>query len=203
MKSSQTMPLQDRMDHVFRLVTSSDFKAKRGLGNEVPFFICPYSAEEAVEFKAAYQALLRRVETTGTSILELDLYDITIEMCKERGIWDKILEMEVSLSKDKLLETLRAVLDPENRLVPEISKRMEAVGFDLMFLTGVGEVYPFIRSHTILNNLQSAAKDKPTVLFFPGEYRQADDVGTSLDLFGKLRDDKYYRAFNIFNCDVG
>ena len=30
-----------------------------------------------------------------------------------------------------------------------------------------------------------------------------EDLDVKLDLFGKLRDDKYYRAFNIFNCDVG
>ncbi len=35
-------------------------------------------------------------------------------------------------------------------------------------------------------------KDRPTVMFFPGIYD-----GTSLSLFGKLKDDNYYRAFNL------
>jgi hypothetical protein len=74
--------------------------------------------------------------------------------------------------------------------------------FDVLFLTGVGEVYPFIRSHTVLNNLQRVAKDRPTVLFFPGEYSYSPEEGASLDLFGRLRGDRYYRAFNIYHSHV-
>ena len=40
-----------------------------------------------------------------------------------------------------------------------------------------------IRSHNVLNNLQSTAKEKPTVMFFPGKYTQSLDTGASLDLF--------------------
>jgi hypothetical protein len=63
-------------------------------------------------------------------------------------------------------------------------------------------VYPFIRSHNVLNNLQSTAKDRPTVMFFPGEYSHALATGAELVLFGVMRDDKYYRAFNILNFEV-
>ena len=69
-------------------------------------------------------------------------------------------------------------------------------------LSGIGEVFPYIRSHNVLNNLQSTAKDKPTVMFFPGEYRHSLEQGASLELFGLLHDDKYYRAFNIFESQV-
>jgi len=72
----------------------------------------------------------------------------------------------------------------------------------VIFLSGVGEVFPYIRSHNVLNNLQSTAKDKPTVMFFPGAYTHSLESGASLDLFGRLHDDKYYRAFNIFHCEV-
>jgi len=53
-----------------------------------------------------------------------------------------------------------------------------------------------------LNNLQSTAKEKPTVMFFPGAYTHSLESGASLDLFGRLHDDKYYRAFNIFHCEA-
>ena len=70
------------------------------------------------------------------------------------------------------------------------------------FLTGVGEVFPYIRSHNVLNNLQSHAKLRPTVLFFPGRYVHSLEKGASLDLFGILHDDKYYRAFNVYHIEV-
>ena len=62
-------------------------------------------------------------------------------------------------------------------------------------------MFPYIRSHNVLNNLQSVACEKPTVMFFPGVYTHSQESGASLDLFGRLRDDKYYRAFNIFCCE--
>jgi hypothetical protein len=76
---------------------------------------------------------------------------------------------------------------------------MEERPFQVMFITGVSEVFPYIRSHNILSNLQKIAKDKPTLMFFPGEYQHSLETGASLVLFGKLQDDKYYRAFNILD----
>ncbi|MDD3190001.1 MAG: DUF1788 domain-containing protein [Fermentimonas sp.] len=50
-----------------------------------------------------------------------------------------------------------------------------------------------MRSHIVLNNLQSEIKNIPTLMFYPGEYS-----GRSLRLFNLLEDDNYYRAFNIY-----
>ena len=92
----------------------------------------------------------------------------------------------------------------ELECVPQgtIAERLRGSDHDVLFLCGIGEVFPYIRSHNVLNNLQSTAKDKPTVLFFPGEYRHSLAQGASLELFGLLHDDKYYRAFNIFETQV-
>jgi hypothetical protein len=74
--------------------------------------------------------------------------------------------------------------------------------FDVLFISGIGEVFPYIRSHAVLNNLQSTAKEQPTIMFFPGEYTREIATGASLDLFGRLHDDKYYRAFDILHYEV-
>jgi hypothetical protein len=94
------------------------------------------------------------------------------------------------------------MLDVETVVAPAIANEMAKESFDVMFITGVGEVFPFMRSHNVLNNLQKIAKSKPTVIFFPGEYTHSIAGGASLELFGRLRDDKYYRAFNIFETAV-
>ena len=106
------------------------------------------------------------------------------------------------MDKGELKELLQGVLDPKAHLIPKIGEAIAQTEHDVIFLSGVGEVYPFIRSHNVLNNLQSTAKDRPTVLFFPGSYTHALATGASLDLFGRLHDDKYYRAFNILNYEV-
>ena len=106
------------------------------------------------------------------------------------------------MEKSKLQEELQGILDIETVIVPAIAEKIASTDFEVLFLSGIGEVFPYIRSHNVLNNLQSTAKEQPTVLFFPGAYSHSLESGASLDLFGRLRDDKYYRAFNIFHCEV-
>jgi hypothetical protein len=195
------MPWKDRLQHLFTVISGQRFLKKQGLGNEVPFFICPFKPEEAVEMGRLQRQLIKRLEHAGLRILEINLYDLSIEILKERDIWDRVLDMEESVSKEQLKELLQGVLDPEAHLVPAIAAKLARTDFEVLFLSGVGEVFPYIRSHNVLNNLQSTAKEKPTVMFFPGTYTHSLESGTSLDLFGRLRDDKYYRAFNIFHCE--
>jgi len=45
-------------------------------------------------------------------------------------------------------------------------------------------------------------KECPTVMFFPGSYQHELATGASLDLFGLLTDDRYYRAYNILTYKV-
>ena len=196
------MPIQDRLQHLFAVISSQRFRSRQGLGNEVPFFICPYKPEEAVAMERLRRQLVNRLEQSGIRTLDINLYDLSIEILKERDIWDRILELEESVSKEELKELLQGVLDPEAHLVPAIAAKMAATEHEVIFLYGVGEVFPYIRSHNVLNNLQSTAKEKPTVMFFPGAYTHSLESGASLDLFARLHDDKYYRAFNIFHCEA-
>ncbi len=191
-----------RSEHLFKVVTSQRFLTKTGLGNEVPFFICPYPAEEGLSMDDDRRDLVTRIAHAGVSVLDLSLYDLSIKILQDRKILDQIVEIEPDKDKREIRELLQSVLDPQPTLIPEIARAMEATPHDVIFLSGVGEVYPYIRSHNVLNNLQSTAKDKPTVLFFPGSYTHALATGASLELFSRLHDDKYYRAFNILNYEV-
>jgi hypothetical protein len=199
---NENSPLSDRSEQLFQIMKSARFLNKEGLGNEVPFFICPYRPQEEVEMKRVMLQLIRRLQQHGLQILHVNLYDLSIELLQKRGIWDRILTREPSVSKEELKELLQGVLDPEKHLIPAVAEKMSHSEFDILILSGAGEVFPYIRSHNVLNNLQSTAKDKPTVLFFPGTYTHSLEAGASLDLFGRLHDDKYYRAFNIYHFEV-
>lgn len=196
------MSMQERFDHLYQVVSGERFLKKQGLGNEVPFFICPFKASEAVEMERLRKQLTSRLEQSGVRVIDVNLYDLSIKLLKDRGIWERVLKTEAAVPKVKLKELLQGVLDPERHLVPAVGEAIKNSEFDVLFLSGVGEVFPYIRSHNVLNNLQSTAKERPTVMFFPGEYTHSLESGASLDLFGRLRDDKYYRAFNIFHCQA-
>jgi hypothetical protein len=194
--------MSDRFQHLVSIISGQRFLKKQGLGNEVPFFICPFKPEEAVEMERLQRQLINRLEQIGVQVLEINLYDLSIEMLKNEGDFEWIIENEAKITKAKLQEELQGILSVEGSLIPAIAQKIINSEFDVLFLTGVGEVFPYIRSHNVLNNLQSTAKEKPTVLFFPGSYTHSLESGASLDLFGKLHDDKYYRAFNIFHCEA-
>lgn len=199
----ETAPLQQRFTHLLDILSSEQFLKCQGLNNEVPFFICPFTASEAVSMTQMQRHLLTQLTGRGVSPLHIDLYDMVHEILVREGDWAWIQKNETRLTKDKLQEDLQGILDAEHRLIPEMAERMSAVdNFDLLIITGIGEVFPYIRSHTVLNNLQKVAEKKPTLLFFPGEYRQSLEHGASLELFGRLRDDRYYRAFNIFEREI-
>lgn len=193
---------KERAEHLFKVVTSERFLTKQGLGNEVPFFICPYPAEEGLSMVEDRIDLITRITHAGVAVLDISLFDLSLSILEERGILEQVLEVEPETDKGELRELLQSVLDPQANLIPKIGEAIESTPHDVIFLSGVGEVYPYIRSHNVLNNLQSTAKDKPTVMFFPGSYTHALATGASLDLFGCLHDDKYYRAFNILNYEV-
>jgi hypothetical protein len=196
------LTMQERFQHLYDVISGQRFLKKEGLGNEVPFFICPFRPEDAVEMARVRRQLVNRLGQAGVRVLKINLYDLSIEMLQDRGIWEQVMEVEPSEPKDTLKELLQGVLDPENHLVPAIAAKLSSAEFDVLFITGIGEVFPYIRSHNVLNNLQSTAKEKPTVMFFPGTYTHSLASGASLDLFGRLHDDKYYRAFNIYYCEA-
>jgi len=194
--------LQEQYQHLLSVISSERFLKKQGLGNEVPFFICDYSPAESTDIEKMKKQLIRKLQTENIKVLEINLYDLSIDILKENDDFNWYVKEESSMSKNELKDEFQSILDVENILIPAISKIMNSTNFDVMFLSGVGEVFPYIRTHNVLNNLQSTAKDKPTIMFFPGKYTYSIENGASLDLFEKLQDDKYYRAFNIYHYEV-
>lgn len=192
----------ERFEHLVKVVSSERFLSKQGLGNEVPFFIYPFPASEGITMTQDREDLIEKVSHTGVRVLDLSLYDVALDVLRKRDLLDDLLDAEPDMERSEFLEQLQGPLDTEKHLIPAIGEAIAQTPHDVIFISGVGEVYPYIRSHNVLNNLQSTAKDAPTVLFFPGSYTHALATGASLDLFGLLHDDKYYRAFNILNYEV-
>lgn len=210
-------PLANRFEHLIKVIGSERFLQMRGLNNDLPFYICEFRASEAFEMQRLQRHLISSLANLnvpclgrrGVRVLDINLYDLSIELLQAREgsgdgsrLWDELLAVEAEVEKDDLLELLQNVLGIEDYLIPAIGDRLQRADFDVLFLSGIGEVFPYIRSHNVLNNLQSTAKNKPTVLFFPGEYRHSLEQGASLELLGLLHDDKYYRAFNIFETQA-
>jgi len=186
-----------KFDHLYKVISSNVFLNKEALGGEIPFFISAYDARQELAVREAIKLLMNKLDTSGIPVLNLNLYDIVCEILEEKGGMEKMFRIEKAKSKDKFLRALQSSLNIHEVLMPKIKEKIEASDARVYFLTGIGLVFPYIRSHNVLNNLQNIAKEAPTLTFFPGEYD-----GHTLRLFGLLKDDNYYRAFNIENIEA-
>ncbi len=194
------MSPEEKLNHLCAVIKSDQFRSSSSFESDVPFYICPFDPAKAEEMAKIQQRLEMCLGEVQIQFLKIDLYGLSIEMLRERNRLNDVFLFEQSHAKDKLRELLQGILDPETELVPAICKKLHS-HHEVLLLSGIGEVFPYIRLHSLLNNLQSGVQKIPMVIFFPGEFTQSSTSGASLHLFGRLHD-RYYRAFNIFHCEV-
>ncbi|MEH7119833.1 DUF1788 domain-containing protein [Neobacillus vireti] len=183
--------INGRLDKIIPKIKEDKFIQGRGLGNEISFYIFDYEPENELIVRDYVKHIKKEFsyEDSNRRIIEFDLYKMLLEIAKEKRIFDRVFQVEEMQGKDTLFKALTNFAKPEIFL----QKIKEQLGdYNVIFITGVGKVYPFVRSHNILNNLQEVIDKTPVVMFFPGIYD-----GQSLRLFGKLKDDNYYRAFRL------
>ena len=179
-------------EKLYTVFSSQRFLNKEALGGEIPFFIQPFLPEHQTQVDNLLPYLIKRLDTANIPVLEINLYKHCIGLLEKQDVLQNALETEHELSKSEYMEALNGPLDVQKEVIPSIKKLMDSSDAKVVFLTGIGAIYPIIRSHTILNNLQALVKEIPLVMFFPGNYNNF-----SLNLFGRLKDDNYYRAFNL------
>ena len=189
--------LEKQFNQHFEVISSRRFREGAGLGNEVPFFISTFPAEKQNEASMLIDKLEKRLNLDGIPVMTIHLFQLCVKLLEDDGVLDEYLKHELKTDKKKFQQDLNADLDVENKLTPAISKQISELEGSLLFITGVGEAYPLIRTHTILTNLQNLGRIQPTILFFPGLYTHKSSTGSALDLFGKLNEDRYYRAFQL------
>ena len=186
--------LHKKFGHIFDVIQKPSFLKMDALGGEIPFWISTYSPSQEEEVNREIRNLLKKLQNSGIKPHLVNLFELSIRLVENHIGLEKMLQIEKRKSKQKFKDRLSSTINIQERLIPTIEQEIKDANPDLFLINGVGASFPVIRSHNVLNNLQSAVKDIPTVMFFPGEY-----TGQSLNLFGKLKDDNYYRAFNIDN----
>lgn len=189
--------IHQRLSEIKEKITEESFRENKGLGNEIGFHIFDYEPEYEILVRDYIHNLKRQIEREydNIKIKEFDLYEIMLEVLDEKGYLQKNFQMEQKKGSEYVFKatekTLRLTSQKEdNKIVQYIIDR--TADDEIVFLTGVGKVWPIIRSHTVLNNLHRALDHVPVVLFFPGTYD-----GGSLMLFNEIKDDNYYRAFQL------
>lgn len=179
-----------RFKELITKIKSDEFYTNRGLANEVPFYIFDYLPEDELNMRDNIKNMLFPAfkEDQRLKIIEIDLFDLLLESLKNDEIFDSVFKMEEKRGTKVLYEKLKVSFNMD--VICNYFKE-KAKNKNLIIITGVGKIFPIIRTHALLNNLQVIFNDTKVLLFFPGEYTTTD-----LRLFG-FKDNNYYRAFKI------
>lgn len=181
--------INSRLDELRRIVQTPEFLEGRGLSFEENIRIFSYDAKDELVVQHFIEQIVSN-QSINCHLIERNLYSIFLSLCKEMDILDAIPEMEESDGDKYTIEQLYSTIGTDD-FVQKIDYTPHQPG-DVLVLTGVGDVFPFMRVHILLNALQPYFSDIPVLVMYPGKFD-----GHDLKLFNKLKPNDYYRAFNI------
>jgi hypothetical protein len=188
-----TAKLVDRLNQILPKITSDDFLHGKGLGNEIAFFIFDYPAEEELRVRQHVLFLVEHIpkHKPKLKLAHINLFNFLIEYLEEEGVLQDAVLTQRNQGNEALLEALKGLLE-EKTIAQRFGEIVNPNAQDLILVSGIGSVYPLVRSHTLLNNLHPIVEKTPLVMFYPGCYDEK-----SLRLFVKIKSDNYYRAFRL------
>jgi hypothetical protein len=185
--------LSERLNKIMPRITSDGFLSGSGIGNETAFYIFDYPPEDELRVRDFLRTLLDHVpkQKHGMRVKHIDLFDFMIDHLRSRGLLDKAIRLQREKGDRALHKALAGPLH-ESKLSTPFAMAAQPGEHDLIIASGAGLVWPLLRTHSLLNNLQPVMGNTPLLLFYPGRYD-----GQSLRLFGKLKNNNYYRAFKL------
>lgn len=185
--------LNERLNKILPRVISDDLLSGRGIGNEIAFYIFDYPPEQELLVRGHIDFLLEHIpkHKPGLRVAHVNLFDFVLNYLRQRNLLDKAIQKQKKDGDKALMSALVAPLH-ETKLAAVFAEVVRPEQQELVLLSGIGSVWPLLRSHVLLNNLHPVLGKTPLVMFYPGRYD-----GQSLRLFGKMKNRNYYRAFKL------
>ena len=180
--------IAERLDNLKLEMQKPEFLEGKGLSNEVNIRIFCYDPAEEMIVRHFVEQIVSDV-TMECHPIERNLYKVFLSICDDKRITDRAPQMEEKKGKDFLFTNLQKFANNKS-FVEKMQYAPHAPG-DVLLLTGVGEVFPFMRIHSLLEALQPEFPDIPILVMYPGKFD-----GSYMKLFNKLKPNPYYRAFN-------
>jgi hypothetical protein len=185
--------LNDRLNEILPKITSDDFLSSRGLGNEIAFYIFDYPPQQELRVRNHVRFLLEQIprHKPDLRVGHVNLFDLVIDHLKDRKLLERSFQMQREKGDAALEKALNSPLKAE-KLAQIFVDCVHPTEQDLVLVTGVGSVWPLVRTHTLLSNLHPVMKSTPLVMFYPGKYD-----GQTIQPFGWIKSKNYYRAFRL------
>lgn len=103
--------IADKFKNLYAKMKTDTFLSRSSLGGEIPFWRSPYNPEQELEVSKSIKGLKNKLENDGLIILDLNLFDVSMELLQEHLGEGEIFELEQQMDKDELKEAIQSVLD--------------------------------------------------------------------------------------------
>ena len=148
--------LNERLDKVEEIIQKPSFRENKGLGNEVGYYIFDYAAEQELSVRERIDYIRKKNEKSDDDykVVVFDLYNIVIEILTQKGYLENCYEFEKKKGFERItksISNMMKITSSDSLIVNYIKENTPEKA--IVFITGIGKVYPIIRSHTVLNNL--------------------------------------------------
>lgn len=181
--------LLERLDDLRTLIQEPEFLKGEGLSNEVNIRIFCYDPKEEMAVRHFTEKLMTD-QSLHCCLIEYNLYKVFLSICDDKRITDRVPKQEEKKGKQFVLEQMKLIAK-NTAFIKKMLEQPHEPG-DVILITGVGEAFPFIRVHALLEAMQPYFSDVPVLVMYPGTFD-----GRYLKLFDRLEPNAYYRAFNV------
>ncbi|WP_258231764.1 DUF1788 domain-containing protein [Bombilactobacillus bombi] len=185
--------LSDKFERLEKKILKEDFQNNAGLSNEIGYYIFTYNPKLELEVRDRIIDLQKNM-SSSLSIKIFNIYEVVMDYINHFQYQQPLIQMEKSDGLNEVSVQINNVLEMDednNIIVQHINSNLQSTK-SVIFLTGIGQIYPILRAHKILNTMTQIIDQYPVIMFYPGNYD-----GLNLKAFGKVEDSNYYRAFSI------
>ncbi|WP_240366814.1 DUF1788 domain-containing protein [Bombilactobacillus bombi] len=185
--------LEEKFQRLEKKISQASFQNNAGLSNEVGYYIFAYNPHEEMQVRERIN-YLQANPIGNLNIQVFNIFDIVLDYINQFHYQKPLMQMELAHGLTEVIVQINNILemDEDNNIIVQYINNHLADSKSVIFLTGIGQIYPILRAHKILNTMTQIIDEYPVVMFYPGSYD-----GLSLKAFGKVEDSNYYRAFSI------
>ncbi len=159
--------LMQRLDNLRALIQTPEFLEGKGLSNEVNIRIFCYDPKQEMAVRYFTETLVTD-QSLNCHVIEYNLYRVFLSICDDKRITDRVAQQEEKKGKQFVLDQMKRMAN-NTAFVNKMQYEPHNKG-DVLLITGVGEAFPFIRVHALLDAMQPYFSDVPVLVMYPGTY---------------------------------
>ena len=190
----------DKANELVSLAKDDYFFWEHWMTNNVPFYIFSYPPKEELKARKLAEDFSKEIESKWHKSVNINLYEMILEILTT----DSNLTIEDYVDSEKenwfnyLIDNAIPWILSDEAIEEKFFEKANSA--ELICVSNIWTVWPFLRAHLLLSRLASSKhvnKSTKIVFFYPWEYKKNENWQRFLSLFSEFSEWWYYRASSI------